>query len=127
MSGVPAGLHICSQTQGGVENKVADALSRRVMTLVTMSTEVIGFERLREKYDSFPNFRKIYVTLRDGSVREMYICFYKTVIYSDSVRYVFAACPSGIFSWEVHAGGLVGHFAQNKTIEAVEHRFYWPV
>jgi len=42
--------------KAGVENKVADALSRRVMTLVTMSTEVIGFKRLREKYDSCPDF-----------------------------------------------------------------------
>ena len=38
---------------------VANALSGRVMTLVTMSTEVIGFERLREEYDSCPDFRKI--------------------------------------------------------------------
>ena len=29
-------------------------------------------------------------------------------------------------SLEVHAGGLVGHFDWNKTIEAVEYRFYWP-
>ena len=28
--------------------------------------------------------------------------------------------------WEVHAGGLAGYFSQNKTIEAVEHRFYFP-
>ena len=34
-------------------------------------------------------------------------------------------CPSEILSWEVHAGGLAGHFCQNTTIEAVEHRFYW--
>ena len=42
--------------KAGVENKVADALSRRVMILVVMSAEVIGFERLREKYDSCPDF-----------------------------------------------------------------------
>ena len=28
--------------------------------------------------------------------------------------------------WELHVGGLVGHFGQNKTIEAVESQFYWP-
>ena len=55
----------------GVENKVADALSRHVMILVVMSAKVIGFERLREEYDSCPNFGKIYVTLRDSSVREL--------------------------------------------------------
>jgi len=55
----------------GVENKDAEALSRRVMILVTMSAEVIGFERLRKEYDSCPDFGKIYVTLRDGSIREM--------------------------------------------------------
>ena len=29
-------------------------------------------------------------------------------------------------SWEVHAGGLARDFGRNKTIEAVEYRFYWP-
>jgi len=53
-----------------VENKVADALSRHVMISVAMSAEVIGFERLRE-YDSCPDFGKIYITLRDSSIREM--------------------------------------------------------
>ena len=56
--------------KAGVENKVADTLSRCVMILITMSAEVIGFERLK-KYNSCPYFGKIYVILRDGSVREM--------------------------------------------------------
>jgi len=41
------------------------------MILVTMSAKVIRFERLREEYDLCPDFGKIYVTLRDDSVREM--------------------------------------------------------
>jgi len=28
-------------------------------------------------------------------------------------------------SWELHVGGLAGHFDQ-KTIDVVEHKFYWP-
>ena len=28
--------------------------------------------------------------------------------------------------WELHAGGIAGHFGHNKIIEAVAHRFYWP-
>ena len=39
-----------------VENQVADALSRRVMILVVMSTEVIRFESLREEYESCSDF-----------------------------------------------------------------------
>jgi len=27
--------------------------------------------------------------------------------------------------WELHVGGLAGHFERNKTIETVEHCFYW--
>jgi len=52
-------------------NKAADALSRHVMILVAMSAEVIGFERLREEYDSCPDFEEIYITLRDGSIGEV--------------------------------------------------------
>ena len=28
--------------------------------------------------------------------------------------------------WEIHAGGLAGHFGRDKTIEEVERQFYWP-
>ena len=68
MGGVPTDYTFVLKHKAGVENKVADALSRRVMTLVTMSTEVIGFERLREEYDSCPDFEKIcHVTRRPCS------------------------------------------------------------
>ena len=91
-----------------------------------MSAEVIGFERLREEYDSCPDFEKNLSRYETAMFVRCTVFSYKTVIYSDSVSYVFPTHPSGIFSWEVHAGGLAGHFGQNKTIEAVEHRFYWP-
>ena len=67
-----------------------------------------------------------YVTLRNSSVREMdgfllqdgyQFRFCKLCIPRTSLR--------DFLSWEVHAGGLVGHFDWNKTIEFVEHRFYW--
>ena len=109
----------------GVENKVVDALSRRIMILVAMSAEVTEFERLKEEYESCSDFGEIYVTLRDGSVREI-----DNFLLQD--RYLFRfrrLCISrtsfrGFLSWEIHAGGLVGHFGQNKTIETVEHKFY---
>ena len=28
--------------------------------------------------------------------------------------------------WELHAGGLAGHFGREKTIVEVESLFYWP-
>ena len=113
--------------KAGVEKKVADALNRHVMILVAMSAEVIGFKRLREEYDSCPDFRKIYVTLRDSSVREM-----DGFLLQDG--YLFRFCEPCIprtslgdfLSWEIHVGSLARHFGQNKIIEAVEHRFYWP-
>ena len=57
--------------KAGVENKVADALNRRVMILVVMSVEVTGFERLREEYELCPDFGEIYIALQDNSVLEM--------------------------------------------------------
>ena len=30
------------------------------------------------------------------------------------------------FIWELHAGGLAGHFGRDKIIALVEDYFYWP-
>ena len=90
------------------------------MTLVTMSTEVIGFKRLKEKYDSCPDFGKIYVTLRDGSVREMYD-FLLQDRYLFRFRKLFIPRTSfrDFLSWEVHAGGLAGHFGQTRQLRSL--------
>lgn len=42
--------------KSGVENKVADALSRRVTLLFVMDVKVTGFERLKEDYLTCPDF-----------------------------------------------------------------------
>ena len=56
--------------KAGVENKVADALSRRLAILVAVSTEVLGFDRLKDDYETCPDFGEVYIGLRDGLFRE---------------------------------------------------------
>jgi len=48
-----------------VENKVADALTRRVCVLKQLNIEVVGFERTKE-YASCPNFGEIFGALKEG-------------------------------------------------------------
>ena len=45
--------------KSGIENKVADALSRRVTLLSVMSVELTRFKRLKEKYESYLEFREM--------------------------------------------------------------------
>jgi len=55
--------------KSGIENKAADALSCRVTLLSVMSVEVVGFERLKEEYESCSEFGEIYLTLKDENHR----------------------------------------------------------
>ena len=111
----------------GIKNKAADAFSRRVTLLSMMSTKVIGFEQLRDEYESCPDFGKVhatlssapYPTIKDYTIQDGYLFkANKLCIPCTSVR--------DFLVWELHAGGLVGHFGQDKTIEEVERQFYWP-
>ena len=115
---------LSSSIRQELKNKVADTLNRRVMILVAMSAEVTGFERLQE-YESCPEFGEIYVALWDSYAREMDRFLLQDRYLFKFCSYVFPVRPSGTLSWEVHPGGLAGHFNQDKTIEVVEHIFYW--
>ena len=113
--------------RSGVENKAADALSRRAFLLSLLDAKVVGFERLKEDYESCPDFRDPYlalssdpsISLDDYTIREGFLFRApKLCIPRTSVR--------DFLVWEIHAGGLARHFGHDKTIEEVESPFYWP-
>ncbi|XP_022869128.1 uncharacterized protein LOC111388604 [Olea europaea var. sylvestris] len=108
-----------------VENRAADALSRRISLLSIISVKVIGFERLKEEYKSCPDFRDIFLALQNGELdttdgfrleegylfRSNNLCIPRTSLRDFIV-------------WKNHASGLVGHFGRDKTIEEIERLFY---
>ena len=119
--------HFVVKHRAGVENKAADALSRRVSLLSIMSVKVTGFERLKDDYESCPDFGELYISLSniprpildDYTLQDGYLFkANKLCIPRSSVR--------DFLVWEIHAGGLAGHFGRDKTIEEVERQFYWP-
>jgi hypothetical protein len=111
----------------GVENQAADALSCRNFLFSVMTVKVIGFERLKDEYDSCPDFKDIFLELQRGQSNT-------TNSFRLEAGYLFKTNKLCIprtlvrdfIVWEIHAGGLAGHFGRDKTIEEVERQFYWP-
>ena len=111
--------------RAGVENKAADALSQRVSLLSIMSVKVTGFEQLKDDYESCPDFGALYTSLSNAA---------RAIPddYALQDGYLFKAnklcnprySVRDFLVWEIHAGGLAGHFSRDKTIEEVESQFY---
>uniref|UniRef100_A0A2N9IMT1 Reverse transcriptase zinc-binding domain-containing protein n=1 Tax=Fagus sylvatica TaxID=28930 RepID=A0A2N9IMT1_FAGSY len=103
--------------KAGIENKAADALSRRVTLLSMMSTKVTGFERLRDEYKSCPDFGKLHATLSSAphptienyTIQDGYLFkANKLCIPRTSVR--------DFLVWELHAGGLAEHSVKIRPL-----------
>jgi len=109
----------------GVENKVIDALSRRVCFLKQLSAEVMGFKRIIDEYESSPDFKEIVYVLKEGVTPEIDgFLFHDRNLFRFRKLCVFHTSLRGYHVWELHVGGLASHFGQKKTIETVKSLFY---
>ncbi|RVW35017.1 hypothetical protein CK203_079874 [Vitis vinifera] len=109
--------------KAGSQNRVADALCRRVYLLQTMTNSVVGLEAIKEQYmkDSF--FQEVlekYDAKDSGVLAEL--------VFNDGYLFkgVRLCIPEGslkeLLIGELHGGGLGGHFGRNKTLNLVSER-----
>ena len=92
-----------------------------------MTTVVSDFERLKTEYESCPNFYEIYAELKDGITRKVNgFVLHDGCLFLDYKLCIIRTSLRKFLIWELHAGGLGRHFENEKTIEVVMYRFYWP-
>ncbi|GJW17389.1 transposon ty3-I gag-pol polyprotein, partial [Tanacetum coccineum] len=99
-------------------------LSRKTTLLVSISSEVLGFDSIKELYSIDEDFGNIWIKLKNKQHRgEIFLldgylfngnrlCIPKTFFKSQLVK-------------DIHAKGLSA-LGQDKTITSVESRFSWP-
>lgn len=113
--------------RSGEDNKVVDALSHVANLLHTLNIQVLGFDRIKSIYSSYPDFGIIYQDILDSHYRN-HVNF---VIHDGYFfRGVLLCIPRTLFQdllvREMHVGGLAGHLGRDKTITLDEDRVYWP-
>uniref|UniRef100_A0A1J3GT37 RNA-directed DNA polymerase n=2 Tax=Noccaea caerulescens TaxID=107243 RepID=A0A1J3GT37_NOCCA len=108
----------------GKDNVVADALSRRYTLLSTLDAKLLGFEQIKDLYDSDFDFAEIYESCSKFASgrysRQDGFLFYEN-------RLCVPNCSlRDLFVREAHGGGLMGHFGVAKTLQVMRDHFYWP-
>ncbi|XP_078438590.1 uncharacterized protein LOC144709058 [Wolffia australiana] len=109
------------------QQKLSERRARRGNVLNVMKMMVLGFETIRDGYDSCPDFSPIIAEATRGLSPD-----YKDYVLTDGYLFfknrlcVPRTSLHDFLTWECHAGGRSGHFGRDKTITAVECQFYWP-
>ena len=100
--------------KSGLQNKVADALSRRILLL--MISKVVGLELIKEQYKDDPYFKEI---LGKYQARDSKVCSEFVITDGYLFKGVRLCIPEGslrsLLICELHRGGLGGHFGRDKT------------
>lgn len=93
--------------KSGQLNKVANALSRRVLLLTTIRSEIIGFDYLKDLYVDDEDFKDIW---RSGTTKSSgnFQIHDGFLFFGDCLRIPRGSLWKHIIQ-ELHAGGLGGH------------------
>ncbi|KAK0604841.1 hypothetical protein LWI29_020054 [Acer saccharum] len=107
--------------KAGVTNRVADALSRRVNLLSTMTVQVPGFDSFRELFDSDPYFFEVMAAVRAGENSE-FVLVDGFLFWGNQLCVPDSSLRLQIIK-EIHGEGHVG---RDRTLQLVKASYFWP-
>ena len=100
--------------KAGVQNVVADALSRKYTLLSSMQVKVVGFEILKDLYENDDDLSKIWITCMEKPFKEFSIV--EGFLFKGNVLCVSKCLLRISIVDEAHGGTLGGHFGRDKTL-----------
>jgi hypothetical protein len=125
------GYNFFLKHKSGKQNQVVDALSRRVVLLNIMETEVVGFDAIKDLYESDSDFWEVVDQLKNpvpgnaDSVHGDYLMQDGYLFKGKQLCIPIGSMRENIIR-EFHSSGMAGHFGKDKTIALVEDKYYWP-
>ncbi|XP_074302886.1 uncharacterized protein LOC141637221 [Silene latifolia] len=108
----------------GKSNVVADALSRRYSLLNVLDVRLLGFETLKDYYETDPDFGEMFRMSQTGPRGEFII--QDGFLFKGNQLCVPKHQVRELLIREAHGGGLGGHFGVTKTMEVLKEHVYWP-
>ena len=117
-------FHFSCKYKDGRSNVVADALSRRYSLLVTLDVRFLGFETLKDHYQSDMDFGDMFLKCAGGPNGEFVI--QDGFLFKGNRLCVPKHAIRELLIREAHGGGLAGHFGITKTLQVLKEHFFWP-
>ncbi|KAI3740084.1 hypothetical protein L2E82_30502 [Cichorium intybus] len=117
-------FHFSAKYKDGKSNVVADALSRRYTLLATLDVRFLGFETLKDYYETDVDFRDVFGKCAGGPHGEYMV--QNGFLFKGNRLCVPKHAIRELLVCEAHGGGLAGHFGVTKTLEVLKDHFFWP-
>jgi hypothetical protein len=108
----------------GLDNVVADALSRKNMLLTKLDVQVSGLGDLKPLYAEDNEFSTPYAKCSDVKAWDKYH-IHDGFLFRANKLCIPECSLRLLLLQESHSGGLMGHFGREKTLLMLAENFYW--
>ena len=108
----------------GKANIIADALSRKYCMLGILGSKILGFEFIKDQYQTCPDFAEMYRLCQ--STPQGLFSIHQGYLFKGNKLCIPKISLRTVLVKEVHEGSIAGHFGIQKTLDMLAKHFFWP-